>query len=97
MIETIIKMVFARLNRIYQPGEGDEDDFTAYIRARISAAMEELRGMGIEITSSPDDIMLVTDYVCWQYANREKAEDDPDWLRRRLKNRWIREVGQRDS
>ena len=98
MFETILKMVRARLNRMYKPGQyADTDGFDEYVRARISAAVEELRGMGIAATGSPDDVMLVADYVCWQYANRDKGDDDPQWLRRRLRDRWLREGRHFDS
>ena len=45
-------------------------------RMSVSAAEDELRGMGITLDGSPADIMLLTDYVCWQYANRDKNEDN---------------------
>lgn len=96
--EAVVKMVRARMNRMYAPGQyADTDGFDEYVRMRCSAADAELRGMGIVLTGMPDDIMLLTDYVCWQYANREKNEDDPEWLRRRIRNRWLREGTHFDS
>ena len=92
MVETVLKMVRARLNRMYAGGQyATTDGFDEYVRARISAAMAELERMGITVTGSPDDVMLLADYVCWQYSNRDKGDDDPAWLRRRLRNRWIAE------
>lgn len=98
MHETVLKMVRARLNRMYAGGQyADTDGFDEYVRARISAAEDEFRGMGITLDGSPADIMLLTDYVCWQYANRDKNEDNPAWLRRRLGDRWLREVRHFDT
>ena len=100
--EQVVKMCRARLNRVYAGTQNagqyaQTDGFDEYVRMRCSAAEDELRAMGIELDGSPADVMLLTDYVCWQYANRDKGEDDPMWLRRRIKNRWIREAARRDS
>ncbi len=96
--EQVVKMCRARMNRVYNGTQyADTDGFDEYVRMRCSAACDELRTMGIELDGSPADVMLLTDYVCWQYANRDKGEDDPMWLRRRVKNRWIKEAARRDS
>lgn len=92
MNETILKMVCVRLNRIYTPtGSGPEYDLTEYLRDRISAAIRELQRMGITPKEEPADELLVADYVCWEYANRDKAERMPDWLRIKLWERHMAE------
>ena len=96
MFEQVLKMVRARLNRMYAGGQyADTDGFDEYVRMRCSAAEDELLAMGIRLDGSPADIMLLADYVCWQYSNRDKGEDDPEWLRRRIRSRWIKEAGRR--
>ena len=96
--EQVVKMCRARMNRVYNGTQyADTDGFDEYVRMRCSAACDELRAMGIELDGSPEDVMLLTDYVCWQYSNRDRNEDDPMWLRRRVKNRWIREAARRDT
>lgn len=100
--EQVVKMCRARLNRVYNGTQyagqyAQTDGFDEYVRMRCSAACDELRAMGIELDGSPEDVMLLTDYVCWQYSNRDRNEDDPMWLRRRVKNRWIKEAARRDT
>ena len=99
MFEQVLKMVRARLNRMYSESFSGQyaatDGFDEYVRMRCSAAEDELKAMGIRLDGSPADIMLLADYVCWQYSNRDKGEDDPEWLRRRVRNRWIKEAGRR--
>ncbi|MBR4184924.1 MAG: hypothetical protein IKQ87_04085 [Clostridia bacterium] len=98
MFEQVLKMVRARLNRMYAGGTyAETDGFDEYVRMRCSAAEDEMLRMGIRLDGSPSDIMLLADYVCWQYANRDKGDDDPAWLRRRLRDRWIKEGVRHDS
>lgn len=93
MEETILKMVCVRLNRVYTPtGSGAEYDLTQYLRDRVSAAIQELERAGIYPDGGPADNLFVADYVCWEYANREKQEPMPDWLR--LK-RWERHMAEK--
>jgi len=35
--------------------------------------------------------MLVVDYTCWAYANRDANTGMPDWLRLRRRERWLQE------
>ena len=69
-------MVKARLNR--PPGDTALD---AYFKKRIEGAAAKLKRIGIHLTESADDMMLLVDYTVWQYQNRDKPGDMPDWLR----------------
>lgn len=86
--EMALALVKARLNRL--PGDTTLDD---YFRARIDAAIGELTRTGIDLDESTDDLMLLVDYVVWQYQNRDAAGGMPEWLRLRRRERWLRTGG----
>lgn len=77
----------ARMNRTQ--GDTSLDD---YFEARIDGAVAELARIGIELTNSADDLMLLVDFAVWQYQSRDKPGAMPDWLRLRRRERWIAEV-----
>lgn len=79
---TALGMVKVRLNRL-------DTSLDAYLAARITAAVEQLEGIGITLTDSTDDLMLVTDLAVWQYQNRDSPGAMPDWLRLRRRERWL--------
>lgn len=81
-----LAMVKARLNRV----EGDTT-LDPYFTARINAAEDELRGTGIDLDESAEDLMLVVDLTVWEYQNRDKDTGLPDWLRLRRRERWLRQ------
>jgi len=83
-----LALVKARLNRVQ--GDTSLDD---YLVARIDAAAEELTRIGIALTDSVDDLMLVVDTAVWQYQNRDKPGGMPDWLRLRRRERWLKTRG----
>lgn len=81
----ILLLVKQRLNKLRGITAADD-----YLRERIKAAREELKGNGITLREeNPADTMLLVDKVVWQYNNRDSNEDDPASLRRREKNRWL--------
>ena len=85
MEQRILALVKARRNRT----DNRLDD---YFLTRIRAAIQEFREKGIVIRYGNDsDILLVTDYVCWQYANRDKNEGMPEWLKLARRERWLGE------
>ena len=86
--ETVLALVKARLNRL--PSDTTLD---GYLAARIDAAAEELEGKGIHLTDSTEDAVLLTDYAVYQYSARDQAGGMPDWLRLRIRERWLREEG----
>lgn len=96
MEEQILTMVRARLNRVSGGQGAAEDSLDEYLRSRISAAVEEMERMGIRLNGRSGDNLLAADYVCWSYANREKAERMPEWLRIKLWERQMAE-GRDDS
>lgn len=62
-----------------------------YITARIAAAKRELENMGLTLDDGIDDTMLIVDYAVWSYGNRDKPGGVPDWLRARIRGKWLRE------
>ena len=94
--DTALDMVRGRLDIL--PGNKTRDP---QLSLRIDDAAARLRRMGIAITfgeaeeegkdTGADDLMLLVDLTVWSHQNRDKGEDDPLWLRRRLRERWINE------
>lgn len=83
-MEMALGLVKARLNR--PPGDTVLD---AYFKKRIEGAAAKLKRIGIHLTESADDMMLLVDYTVWQYQNRDKAGDMPEWLKHDRRERWI--------
>lgn len=86
--QTALLMVKTRLNRL--PADTSLDD---YLNARIEAAEQQLQAIGISLTDTTEDLLLVVDLAVWQYQNRDKATEMPPWLRLRRRERWLREGG----
>ena len=91
--KTALEMVKGRLDIL--PDNTSRD---AQLLTRIDAAAEGLSRLGIRIAfddaesgTGTDDLMLLVDLTVWTIQNRDKGEDDPKWLRRRIKERWISE------
>lgn len=84
MEEKILTIVKTRLNML-------DDALDEYLSARVNAAIDELNDTGIHLRDVPRDIVFAADYVCWQYANREKKESMPEWLRLMRRERWLAE------
>lgn len=89
---TALSLIKARLNRLESDTTLDE-----YLTARLSSACAELEKTGITLDDGADDLMLAVDYTVWQYQNRDKPGNMPDWLRLRRRERWVQEVGRRDT
>lgn len=81
---SVLSMVKARLNRL-----ASDTSLDAYFASRITAAVQELERVGITLTDSTEDLMLVTDYAVWSYQNRDQPGGMPDWLRLRRRERWL--------
>ena len=84
-------LVKARLNRLASDTSLDE-----YLGQRIQAAVGELERTGIRLENTPDDTVLLTDYVVWQYQSRDQNTGMPEWLRLRRRERWVAQ-GRRDT
>lgn len=89
---TALSLIKARLNRLQSDTTLDE-----YLTARLSSACAELEKTGITLDDGADDLMLAVDYTVWQYQNRDKPGNMPDWLRLRRRERWVQEVGRHDT
>lgn len=83
-IAQVLSLVKARLNR--PPGDTALDE---YLTKRIEAAIAKLEKTGIHLTKRADDMMFLVDYTVWQYQNRDKPGDMPDWLRLDRRERWL--------
>ena len=78
-------MMKQRLTRL----DNNQDD---YLKARIGAAYDTMTGWGIR----PDldkrgDMMFLVDLAVWQYNNRDSNAGTPDWLRKKINDRWFQE------
>lgn len=80
-----LMMVKTRLNRLQNDASLDD-----YLLNRIDAAEQEINGMvPVPLTDSTADLMLLVDYAVYAYQNRDKAERMPEWLRYRLRCRFL--------
>ena len=92
--ETALALLKERLDRL-----GTDTSRDKLWNARIDDAIAYLNRIGVKImpdkdgglTDSMDDLMLIVDLAVWRHQNRDKGEDDPNWLRRRLGERWLAE------
>lgn len=82
--DSVLALVKSRLNRLQSDTSIDD-----YLRARIEGAAIELQRQGVAITRAMNDTMLLVDTVVWQYQSRDKGGAMPDWLRLRLRERWL--------
>ena len=89
---TALGLVKTRLNRLQS-----DTSLDSYLTARINAAEDYLTGIGIELTDSQEDLLLVVDFAVWEYQNRDKPGNMPEWLRLQRRERWIREGIRNDS
>lgn len=81
------KLLLVKQRLDMMPGINARDD---YLEARIEAAEEELAHMGAQLSdNAPDDLMLLVDYVAWSFSNRDKAGGQPEWLREKIRRKWI--------
>ena len=71
-----------RLNRL-------DSTLDSYLTTVAESAELELTRMGINLLDDADDLMLLVDYAVWRYQNRDQAGAQPQWLRYRLKSRWV--------
>lgn len=81
-----LNLVKTRLDRIHVNEQTEE-----YLRIRIEAAVQELKKNGITLTDSTDDLVLLVDFTVWEYQNRDKPGGKPEWLRQRLRDRFLAE------
>lgn len=81
-----LDLVKVRLNRLNVDTRTEE-----YLKMRVEAAVEELKGNGITLTDSSDDLMLLVDFTVWKYQNRDKTGAMPDWLRLARRERFLRQ------
>lgn len=89
---TALLLVKTRLNKMRSDTSLDE-----YFTARIKSTAQELNGIGIKLTESTEDLLLVVDYTVWKYQNRDNQMGMPQWLRLCRRERWLREGLKDDS
>lgn len=81
-----LDLVKTRLDRLHV-----DDQTEDYLKIRIESAVGELKKNGITLTDSTDDLVLLVDFTVWQYQNRDKPGGKPEWLRQRLRERFLAE------
>lgn len=79
-----LALVKARLNRL--PADHTLDE---YLMHRIDGSEATLAKNGIQLTDTPDDMMLLVDYTVWRYNNRDSAGEMPPWLRLARRERFL--------
>ena len=77
-----LDLVKQRLNRL-------ESTLDNYLATVAESAELELTRMGINLQDDADDLMLMVDFTVWRYQNRDQPGAMPQWLRHRLKSRWL--------
>ena len=88
-LATALLMVKTRLNRLASDTSMDD-----YLFLRIEGALGELNRMfKCNLTDATADLMLLVDYTVWSYQNRDQSGAQPEWLRQRLRERFLREGG----
>lgn len=84
-----LALVKTRLNRLQSDTTLDE-----YLLARIEAAQQELNRMfKADLDDGMDDLLLLVDYTVWSYQNRDQSGATPQWLRLRMRERFLRMEG----
>lgn len=84
-----LALVKTRLNRLQSDTTLDE-----YLLARIEAAQQELnRMLRVDLDDGMDDLLLLVDYTVWSYQNRDQSGAVPQWLRLRMRQRFLRMEG----
>ena len=81
-----LELVKTRLDRL-----NVDDQTEGYLKIRIESAVGEMKKNGITLTDSTDDLVLLVDFTVWQYQNRDKPGGKPEWLRQRLRERFLAE------
>ena len=85
-INQALALMKARLNRM--PADTTLDD---YFIARIQAAQEELNRMfRADLDDSMADLLLLVDFAVWSYQCRYQSGAQPQWLRQRLRERFLK-------
>lgn len=85
-VSLALLMVKTRLNRMASDTSLDE-----YLTARIRGAVEELNRMfRADLDDSMADLLLLVDFAVWSYQNRDQSGAQPQWLRVRLRERFLK-------
>lgn len=84
--ETALGLMKTRLNRL-----AADTALDTYYGKLIDAAQEKLAGMGISLTDSTDDLLRVVNLAVWMYQNRDQSGAMPDWMRRDIRERWLKQ------
>lgn len=84
LVASGMQLLKTRLDRLPEDTSRDE-----YMMMRIKQSIAELKRKGIHLTDSADDLMMVVDLAAWNHANRDKPGAQPQWLRDKIRRRWI--------
>ena len=82
---TVLGILRSRLNRL--PSDTSLD---VVLKPRIAAADKELARKGISLVEDDEgDQVLLADYTAWMYQKRDDPGGMPQWLRLRIRERWL--------
>lgn len=87
-----LTLVKQRLDMLPEATHKDE-----YLNARIDAARARLERMGIHLTDSMQDTMLLVDVTVFDYQSRDKQTGMPDWLRMAIRERFLSDGRKEDG
>lgn len=88
-INAALLLMKSRLNRM--AADTSLDSAFTY---RLQGAEEELNQMfRADLTDSTADLLLLVDYTVWGYQNRDKSGAMPNWLRMKLRDRFLKGGG----
>lgn len=88
-INAALLLMKSRLNRM--AADTSLDSAFTY---RLQGAEEELNQMfRADLTDSTADLLLLVDYTVWGYQNRDKSGAMPNWLRLKLRERFLKGGG----
>lgn len=88
-VSLALLMVKTRLNRMASDTSLDE-----YLTIRIQGAMEQMNHMfRVKLDDSTEDLVNLVDFTVWQYQNRDQSGAPPEWLRKRMRERFLRRGG----
>lgn len=84
-----LPLVKQRLSRL-----STDTTIDVYLVPLIDSSESELENMtGVLDGAEPEDLMLLVDYSVWRYQSRDQAGREPEWLRFRIRNRFLRNRG----
>jgi len=86
MTTNALAIVKVRLNRL--PSDTSLDALFSAVVMAVEADLSKESGALIE--DDPSDLMLLVDASVWRYQSRDKMTGEPEWLKYRKRQRFMR-------